>query len=490
MKISLINKYDLQADTIIIPYYKTAKRADLIAGLPSIVANELDKLLKNEKDYTKNQTVLTYTIAGAKKNLNIILINLGESSKVNLEKIKAAGGKVASKISKKSTNIVLKTIANSKSQEDTIFFAHGFNLKSYDFNTYIKSNNVQTTRIFQILDLSKQLKNSEINELSEVLNATNLVRDLVNTPPNELHPAKLCEYAKKIAKKAGKQMKLTVLGESKLKKLGCNLLLAVGMGSDQESQMIIMEYKHPKVKKQQPILVVGKGITFDSGGYNLKPTRNIETMKMDMGGAANVLGLMQIIATLKPELHIIGAVACAENLINGKAMKPGDIYKAYNGKTVEITNTDAEGRLILGDTLAYTTEKYKPRYVVDIATLTGACIVALGHEMSGIIGNNDELISAAKKAGEQAAEPLWQLPLTDHFRNKVKGHASDYYNWTPGVDAGSSMGAAFLEKFVSKHPWCHFDIAGSSWTDKPTDLSPIGSTGVPLMTLWKLVNSY
>lgn len=314
----------------------------------------------------------------------------------------------------------------------------------------------------------------------------NLTRDLINTPPNFMTPDILAQAAQKIAKKSRK-LSVKILKPKEMAKLGMGLLLGVGQGSVEESRLIILEYKGGD-KKEKPVAFVGKGVCFDSGGYNLKPTNYIEEMKSDMAGAASVLGLFDWIAHAEPEKNIVGVIGAVENLVSGNAMKPGDILTSMKGDTVEITNTDAEGRLVLADCLYYTAKTYEPEYMVDLATLTGACIVALGNEIAGVMGNDDKVVKSLLKAAKDADEEMWELPLNDFFREKIKGDVSDLINATNGVGAGSSMGGAFLDHFVEKTPWAHLDIAGVAFHGKAGDeLSPKGATGAVLRTLRELI---
>jgi leucyl aminopeptidase len=297
-----------------------------------------------------------------------------------------------------------------------------------------------------------------------------------------LTPLELANQAKKIAGQSSK-IKLKILKEKELLKNKLNLIYSVGLGSAQESRLIILEYNNGP-KSEKPTLLVGKGVTFDSGGFNLKPTSGIENMKMDMAGAATVLGLFSILSKTNLPVNIIGVIPAVENLLGHNAYKPGDILTAYNNKTIEITNTDAEGRLILADSISYGIDKYDPKQIIDVATLTGACIVALGHTYTAIISNNKKLVKQMWKASKQSGEKAWPLPLDTYHRNKVKGEISDYKNWSAGVQAGSIMGGAFLEKFVNKKPWIHLDIAGSAFYENKIDFHEKGATGQPLSTIY------
>ncbi len=396
---------------------------------------------------------------------------------------------------RKAASLALRKAKKLKSKKVAFLLPDIFDLKR------IVSGAMLGNYEFKIGDTKDQFSPSQVTLLSRTKfsqqeldaevalgEATNFTRDLINLPPNMMTPKILAGKAKTLTK-INKSLKVKVLGEKELLKLKMGNFYAVGQGSAEESQMVVLEYNGGK-KSDKPIAFVGKGVTFDAGGYNLKPTKYIETMKCDMGGAATVLGLFHWIAKAKPKQNVIGVIGAVENLVSSNAFKPGDILTGMNGQTVEITNTDAEGRLVLSDCLYYAATKLKPRLMMDAATLTGAVVVALGEKITGIMGNDAKAITQVKKAAEQADEPVWELPITDFFREKIKGTQSDLINWTAGVGAGSSMAGTFLENFVEKTPWVHFDIAGTAFHEKGGDeLSPIGATGTLLRTWRNVVES-
>ncbi|HEY5648602.1 MAG TPA: leucyl aminopeptidase [Nitrospiria bacterium] len=315
--------------------------------------------------------------------------------------------------------------------------------------------------------------------LGQVLaEATNYVRDLCNHPANVVTPTRLAEEARKIAREPGLSLRIIEREEAESLRMGA--FLGVARGSQEPPKFIVLEYNNGK-KKGPPVALVGKGVTFDSGGISLKPALNMETMKTDMSGGAAVLGAMRAVARLKLPGRIVGIVPATENMPSGRAIKPGDILKTMAGKTVEVVNTDAEGRLILADALAFA-KGYKPSAIIDLATLTGACVVALGNHATGAMGNNAKLIEEIKKAGEACGERVWELPLWPEYHEQIKSDVADIRN--VGVNgAGAITGAAFLENFVGDFPWVHLDIAGSSRSDQNRPYAPKGSTGVGVRLL-------
>ena len=303
----------------------------------------------------------------------------------------------------------------------------------------------------------------------------NFTRDLGNTPPNICHPEWLAQQAKKLAKDHD-CIKTEVLDEKQMEKLGMNTILAVGKGSAQPPRFIIMEYRGGK-PKAKPHVLVGKGITFDTGGISLKPGEGMDEMKYDMGGSASVLGAMQVIAETKPKINIVAVIAAAENMPDGGATRPGDIVTTMSGQTVEILNTDAEGRLVLCDALTYV-KRYDPASVLDMATLTGACIIALGHHASAVFSNDDGLAQEVLAAGERAGDRAWRLPLWDEYQNLLDSNFADMQN-IGGRPAGSITAACFLSRFAKDYRWAHLDIAGTAWNSGKAK----GSTGRPVPLL-------
>jgi len=308
----------------------------------------------------------------------------------------------------------------------------------------------------------------------------NFTRDMVNAPANGMTPTMLAAQAKKAARQAG--FKCTVMDEPQCRKLGMGAFLGVASGSAEPAKFIMLEHRGARDKKSRPVVLVGKAITFDSGGISIKPVQGMEKMKYDMAGGAAVIGTLRAAAMLKLPVNVIGLVPASENLPSGSAYKPGDIVRAMNGKTVEIISTDAEGRMVMADALCYS-ERYRPRAIVDIATLTGGCVIALGEHAIGLMGNDEALISALREAGETTYERCWELPMWEEFLESMKGETSDLKN-AGGREAQTIGAGKFLEQFVPKDtPWAHLDIAGTAWEEKGRPYLPKGSrgTGVRLM---------
>ncbi len=362
-------------------------------------------------------------------------------------------------------------------------FLHGLMLKSYQFDKY-KSK--KETRVITINVAGSKNKPSDKNQLKfkALEEGTFFARDLVSEPGNILHPD---EYAKRLGALKKYGLKVTIYDEKKLKKLGMNALLGVGQGSIRGSYLVTMEWNGSK-NNSKPLAFVGKGVCFDTGGYSLKPARFMEDMTYDMAGSATVVGLMKSLALRKAKVNAVGVVGLVENMVSGNAQRPGDIVKSYSGKTIEILNTDAEGRLVLADALTFTEKKFRPKLIVDLATLTGAIIVCLGSEYAGLFSNDDKLSKQIFNAGEQVEEKVWRMPLHKNYDKLMNSKNADMQNINYIGGAGSTTAAQFLQRFIiNKTPWAHLDIAGMAFSKYGGALNSGGATGFGVRLLNKFV---
>ena len=327
---------------------------------------------------------------------------------------------------------------------------------------------------------------SGLNRAQHSAYAARAARDMANEPGNGWTPQSFAAYARDLATKH--KMKCTILDKSALKRLKMGGILAVNQGSAEPPKMVILEYRSLK-KKAQTILIVGKGLTFDSGGVSLKPAAGMEDMKYDMCGGAAALSAMRVVGEEKPDVNVVAIIPTTDNMGGSSALKPGDIIRHYGGITSEIVNTDAEGRLILADALAYGIKKFSPTCVVDLATLTGAVIMGLGHHRTGLLGNNQTLVDRLLVAGENCGEPLWQLPLDKEYVKQIDSDVADIKN-TGGRPAGTITAAAYLQKFVGDTPWTHLDIAGTAWDGTKKSYIPKGPSGTGVRTLVDLIRNW
>jgi leucyl aminopeptidase len=421
----------------------------------------------------------------------ILLIGLGKADALNAATLLAIGGRIAAALNsagEHAGSVAVDEIAGAQisTGEMAAHLAQGARLRAYRFDKYRtreKPEQKQTLKRLSFMLEDHAAAKKAFDPLEKIAEGVALTRDLVSEPANVIYPVTLAERAKKLADLG---VHVEVLGEKQMKKLGMGALLGVGQGSAQESQLVIMQWRGAANAKQRPIAFVGKGITFDTGGISIKPAQGMEDMKWDMAGAGTVIGLMHALAARKAKVNVVGIVAAAENMPSGTAQRPGDIVTSLSGQTIEVINTDAEGRLVLADALWYCQEQFKPQAVVDLATLTGAVIVALGNVHGGLFSNNDTLAERLAAAGKATGELLWRLPLADAYDKQINSDAADMKN-VGGRNGGSITAAQFLQRFIKDTPWAHLDIAGMAWSDKDAPTVPKGATAFGVRLLERLV---
>ncbi|HIJ94583.1 MAG TPA: leucyl aminopeptidase [Desulfuromonadales bacterium] len=414
----------------------------------------------------------------------LLLVGLGKKSELNEERLRQAAGNAVQALRGArvgSFASVVHRAGNLNAALEAV--CEGTLLGSYSFEQYKTRDNearfsFQEMTLLIPADADKQKCRTRVEQATCICGGVSLARDLVSHPGNIVTTGYLAETARELA--ARHHMKCEILERDELERLGMNALLAVGRGSVEPQRLIVLEYRGGG-KNDHPVVLVGKGITFDSGGISIKPGAGMEEMKTDMAGSAAVLGTLSAAAGLQLPVNLIGIIPTAENMPDGTAYKPGDVITSMSGLTIEITNTDAEGRLILCDALHYALT-CKPSVMIDLATLTGACVVALGHEASGLMGNDQRLVNALKKAGEICGERLWELPLWDCYGEGMKSDIADLKN-AGTRDGGSITAGWFLKQFVGKTRWAHLDIAGTAWGSTARPYSPKGATGVGVRLL-------
>ncbi len=393
------------------------------------------------------------------------------------------GGRIYNKI-KSLGSSQAKIYENNISINERL--ALGILLSSYKFENYKKNKSKQIKKLKNVVFVCNE-PNKHLKKISEMQNLAKGVftaRDLVWQPPNILYPSSFADECKKL-KKIG--VNVTIYNEKQLQKIGMNALLAVGRGSRKDSQVVVMEWSGKKDNK--PMAFIGKGVCFDSGGLSLKPSKSMEDMKWDMGGAATVTGIIEAAALSKLKYNLIGVIGLVENMPDGDAQRPGDVVKSYSGQTIEVLNTDAEGRLVLADILSWTENKYKPKFMINFATLTGAMIVALGNIRAGLFSNDKELSKAIFNSGEITGEKVWAMPLDDDYDQLIKTEIADMKN-IGGPGAGSITAGCFLKRHIEKTPWAHLDIAGVTWQNKSTPSIPSGGVGWGVRMLYQLIKQY
>lgn len=426
----------------------------------------------------------------------IILVGLGKEEEIDGEKIRGAFSRALQEARKlKVKKAVLDLTVDFKNKDGLKAYCQaveGAILGHYRFLPYKTEKEGITPDVEEIIVAEPD--RAKVSALRDGLRETQIIcesvifaRDLISTPANDMTPTILGEKAKEVARRVG-GIKCRVLGRNEIEKLGMNAFLGVARGSHEPPRLIIMEYRGAK-RTESPLVLVGKGLTFDSGGISLKPAEKMEEMKSDMSGAAAVIATIKAVAELKWPVNLVALVAATENLPGGSALKPGDILKSCSGKTIEVINTDAEGRLTLADALSYAAKKFRPAAIIDIATLTGACIVALGEELIGLMGTNSDLKRKIGAAAEETGEYVWELPLWKPYEEQIKSEVADVKN-TGGRPAGTITAGLFLRKFVDDYPWVHLDIAGCAWQNKDRPYIPKGAAGVGVRLLTRFVKHW
>ncbi len=479
MQLKSVDLKKTSVDALIIPVCEDKEIHNL---------RKISSLIKKAKSLNefagkKDDLVILYNLPGIKAE-RVIYYGLGKLEEISLEALRAFAGKAAKEsIKKKLSNILIAAPVGQnitrgiKAEPHSVIKAllEGACLGNHIFDKYKKEKKLKPVTEINLLlkpDAADQFK--ELPEKVEILcNGTIMAREWISTPSNDKRPEQFTESIVTNAEKV--DLKIEVLDETQLKQKKFGAMLAVAEGSQSKPSLICLEYSHNDARKT--IVLVGKGVTFDSGGINLKPQGSLEEMKMDMSGAAAVAATMITIAKLKPELNVVGVIPVVENMPSGNAARPGDIVKSYNGKTVEIGNTDAEGRLILIDAVSYSIEKYKPEIIIDIATLTGACVVALGEKIAGIFASDDELAEKILQSGQDTNERCWRLPLPDDYQKLLKSDFADIHNISNSRWGGAITAALFLKDFTDNNKWAHIDIAGPAYIKKEEAYCGPGGTG-------------
>ena len=471
---------DHKTECLIIPCPEEKKPGGILKTIDATLNGTIKLAFENKRFLGKpNQTLLLNSTSCLSAD-NLILVGVGKTKNLTPEIICKASGtaaKLAEKTNFKSVSFYLnescfdKVAKGPRYGEFAGAVVEGAGMALYHFDDYKSLGEDDPPSRLQKLTLIPATKSRQttlekaINRAKKIVEAVHTARNLISQPGNTATPTYLADQAKKMARK--NKITCKVLGKKEMEKLGMGALLGVSRGSHEPPALIVMEY-FGAAKSKAPTVIVGKGITFDTGSISLKPGASMDEMKMDMSGAATTIATLQAIANLNLKTNVIGIVAAAENMPGGSAIKPGDILKSMSGKTIEVLNTDAEGRLVLADALTYA-QRYKPKEVIDLATLTGAVIMALGHQAAAIIGTSPAMIKQLKESGEATDERVWELPLWEEFDKATKSDIADLKNIaSPGVGAGTSLGAAFLKAFAGDQPWTHIDIAGTAWGyDKP-----------------------
>jgi leucyl aminopeptidase len=451
------------------------------------VSHVVKTICKGDDFDSTNGSTYAFSIMDGKKIIWYVMVGVEKSAKsLDIEKI---GGKLFKKL--KALQVSQSVIVNDMSVDDLTALANGAYLKSYEFGKYkTKKDDKNNLKIIGLTDNKKDADQSFATRKA-VSDGVFQARNFVSEPPNVLYPQSYVDMIKAYMK--GSKVKVTVLDEKKLEKMGAGAILAVGKASECPPRILIMEYdgRSKKSKTDKPLAMVGKGLTYDTGGYSLKPPKSTEGMKMDMGGSAAVIGAMRALADTKADVHVVAAVALAENMIAGNGYRVDDVLTSLSGQTIEVLNTDAEGRLCLADALTYVQDKYNPRAIVDVATLTGACMMAVGLDMAGLFTNDARMTKSFVDNGDVTGDDFWSLPVNDAFDKQLESPIADMRNLGTIPYAGASTAAAFLKRFITNdRPWAHLDIAGTAWRQSETDLCDKGASGFGVRALHHWATTY
>ena len=430
-----------------------------------------------------------------KNPAKVILLGLGKKDKITTTQIRKALAGLANYIkNSKIATVAIQTDTQALTELDKFdlgkVMTEGIMLGSYTYDKYKSKKEIRVISEYTFITSKAEIEIEKgIAEGMVFAEATILARDLINESPTITTPTYLAKEALKLA---GNGITVEILEKKDVEKLGMGAYLAVTRGSDEPPKFIKLEYKNggpPGGEASKKVVIAGKGITFDTGGLSLKDAKNMEAMKLDMSGAAAVLGVFSVLEKLKPKVTVIGLIAACENMPGAKAIKPGDVVRAMNGKTIEILNTDAEGRLTLADVLSYAV-KEKPDYMIDLATLTGACMVALGDEIAGLFSNNADFTKQITTAAKAEGEKVWELPLEEDYKPLIKSHIADIENIGKTRYGGAITAALFLEEFVDGKPWIHLDIAGPAFAEKDAPLTPKGGVGFGVRMLLEWLKGF
>ncbi len=485
MKITYSEKQK-KSDILVLGVYEDKLALPVVAGKKAV-----EDALKNSPQF-KGKLGSVCSLAGVcvADYGRVVVLGLGKARDMEALKAEEAGGKMFAALKGfGGAKVELVLAAGGKKIDAVTLAAHigmGVSLRGYVFDKYKSKKVPSKFKALNIVVKDVRAAGKAFKALDQVKEGMFVARDLLNMAPNDLYPESFADFVKADLKPLG--VSVEILDEKKMQKLGMGAILAVGMGSERKPRIAVMRWNGGK-KDDQPIAFVGKGVTFDTGGISIKPGAGMEDMKMDMGGAAAVSGLMKSLALRKAKVNVVGIIGLAENMPSSNAYRPADILETYSGKTVEVLNTDAEGRLVLADCLSYVQDKYKPKMVIDLATLTGAMMVALGHEYCGVFANDESLWRGLENSSTRTGEKLWRMPLDEYWRKDVEGNFGDIMNMgKSGRWGGACSAAGFLSYFVDKGtPWAHMDIAGTAWikADKPT--VPKYGTGFGVRVLSDLV---
>ncbi|SCA57614.1 putative cytosol aminopeptidase [Candidatus Terasakiella magnetica] len=498
MKISFTKPGLPETGVLVVTGFDGGEFSDSAKAIDKVVDGTLSRAAKVAKFKGKTGEMVSLLAPAGTKLERVLLVGAGKEKKLDLLTAEKLGGTIYMALAGKQPRTV--TIAydaveesNGRVWEEAAHVAFGALLRSFRFDKYRtkeEADKKPSIRALKIMTPSGGRARKAFDVLSKVVDGVFLTRNLVSEPANILYPESFADTCRELSELG---VEVNVLGEAEMHKLNMGALLGVGQGSVRESKLVTMRWNgvQGRGRKAQAtqIAFVGKGVTFDTGGISIKPSGGMEDMKWDMGGAGTVTGLMKALAGRKAEVNVVGVIGLVENMPDGNAQRPGDVVTSMSGQTIEVINTDAEGRLVLADALTYTQEEFEPKTMINLATLTGAMLVSLGNERAGVFANDEELAEQLKKAGDDTGEKVWPFPMDSAYDDLLKSKIADMKN-TGGRFAGSISAAKFLQRFVKDTKWAHIDIAGMAWSNKERPTVPQGGTGYGVRLLDRLVAKY
>ncbi|MFN3778377.1 MAG: leucyl aminopeptidase [Brevundimonas aurantiaca] len=485
MKIEFVAAVDA-AEILAVPVHEDRVLADSGSKLDEQSGGALTRAMSKGRFVGKaGQTLMVAAVSGAKAE-SILLVGAGSADKIDDLAVEAFGGNAYAAV-KLSGAEVLTIDASNLSPEQAARVGFAVRLAAYRFDKYRttqKPDKIPSINTVRVVTSDLRAAEAALEPLTAVADGVIFARDLVSEPANVLYPA---EFARRVKALESLGLEVEILGEAEMEKLGMRTLLGVGQGSRRESQLAVMKWSGGETGAQ-PLAFVGKGVCFDTGGISIKPAEGMEDMKWDMGGAAAVTGTMIALAGRKAKVNAVGVLGLVENMPDGNAQRPGDVVVSMSGQTVEVINTDAEGRLVLADALWYTQERFKPKFMIDLATLTGAMIVALGLDYAGVFSNSDEVAEPILAASKKVGENFWRMPIPAIYEQHIDSKIADVKNTGNGRAGGSITAALFLQRFTNGVPWAHLDIAPTAWANKsPSPTVPEGGVGFAVRTLDRMV---
>jgi leucyl aminopeptidase len=499
MKISFTEPDQPRSGAMVVGVWEEDALTPAARRLDEATSGAITRALLMASRFSGKKDELLPIVAPANLSLSrIVLAGLGKPDSIDARSLQQLGGRLFAHLNgagEKEATLAIEVgeaapISQARAAAELAF---GAQLRSYRFDKYKTKQKPEQKPSLTSLTVATpgaRAAESAYQPLENTAEAVFFTRDLVSEPPNVIYPETLAAQAEALTRLG---VGVEILDEHNMRELGMNALLAVGQGSARPPRVVVMEWRGAGPagsSKDRPLAFIGKGVTFDTGGISIKPAAGMADMKWDMAGSAVVIGLMRLLAARKARINAVGVVGLVENMPSGTAQRPGDIVASMSGQTIEVLNTDAEGRLVLADALWYCQDRYKPQLMIDLATLTGAVIVALGHHRAGLFSNNDELADRLIEAGKAVGEQVWRMPLADTYDREIDSDPADVKNIGGGRAGGSIIGAQFLQRFVNDVPWAHLDIAGTAWSTKDAPTVPKGATAFGVRLLDRLVSQY